>query len=146
MSFLLLQQLSLAGDLGIVVPWGATYTCRKFAGEVFLSFPLEKEMVSCKRGLKAKHFIFLLSSWQHAEDQLCATIFSPPSEKAEISRRWIVIHCWLPVLSGFLSPLKTANRKVITGADVTCDVNVTSGLFFLFFFFIYFFFFSNPVG
>lgn len=35
------------------------------------------------------------------------------------------------------SPLKTADRKVITGADATCDVNVTSGLFFflcLFFF------------
>lgn len=30
---------------------------------------------------------------------------------------------------GFPSPLKTDDRKIIMGADVTCDVNVTSGLF-----------------
>lgn len=36
---------------------------------------------------------------------------------------------------GFPSPLKTADRKAITGADVTCDVNVTSGPFVIFLFF-----------
>lgn len=39
---------------------------------------------------------------------------------------------------GFPSPLKTADRKVITGADVTCDVNVTC--FWPFFSFIFYFF------
>ena len=36
---------------------------------------------------------------------------------------------------GFPSLPKTASRKVITGADVTCDVNVTSGLLLKFYFF-----------
>lgn len=41
---------------------------------------------------------------------------------------------------GFSSPLKTADRKAITGADVICDVNVTSGPF------VPFLFFTNPIG
>lgn len=40
---------------------------------------------------------------------------------------------------GFPSPPKTADRKAITGADVTCDVNVTSGPFVPFFL-------PNPIG
>lgn len=34
---------------------------------------------------------------------------------------------------GFPSPPKTADRKAIRGADVTCDVDVTSGPFVPFF-------------
>lgn len=84
--------------------------------------------------LKAKHLIFLLSSWQHAEDQLCATLFSPFRKIGDFKE----VNC-NPLLDtssvGFPSPPKTVDRKVITGADVTCDANVTSGLFFSFFFF-----------
>lgn len=41
---------------------------------------------------------------------------------------------------GFPSPPKTADRKAITGAGVTCDVNVTSGPS------VPFFLVTNPVG